>query len=160
MEIHCRRLHLSGVWKRIRDRLREQVRIKAGNAPTPTVLDSQTVKMTEMREAGGFNGGKLITGRKRHIVMDKLGLVLAVVVHAAKIQDRTGAELGLVRMQGYYPWNLQDVDRWGLSRAPGRVDLGALELHPGYRQVQRWLDGLHRAVQSLDRGVHLLVRAL
>ncbi len=50
-----------------------------------------------------YHGGKLITGRKRHIVVDTLGLLLAVVVHAANIQDGAGAKLVLARMQGRFP---------------------------------------------------------
>jgi len=61
--------------------------------------------ITKSRKRGvrGFDGGKLITGRKRHIAVDTLGLVLAVVVYAANIQDRTGAKLVLARMQGRFP---------------------------------------------------------
>tara|TARA_B100001996_G_scaffold293554_1_gene233739 strand:- start:191 stop:967 length:777 start_codon:yes stop_codon:yes gene_type:complete len=75
--------------------LREQVRVQAGRNPTPTaaIVDSQTVKTAGPAEQVGYDGGKKIKGRKRHIAVDVLGLLLVVVVHSAGIQDRAGAKL-------------------------------------------------------------------
>lgn len=78
--------------------LREAVRKKAGKEPTPSaaVLDSQSVQGGrpgggKKGEAWGFDAGKKITGRKRHLVVDTLGLILAVAVHAANVPDSVGA---------------------------------------------------------------------
>ena len=70
-----------------------QVRRKAGREPTPCAgsIDSQTVKATEIGGPHGYDGGKRLNGRKRHIVVDTLGLLLAVTVTAAAADDGTAA---------------------------------------------------------------------
>lgn len=83
-----------GVWERIHDRLRSLVREQEGRhrQPTAAILDSQSVKTTDRGGSErGFDAGKLIFGRKRHILVDPLGLLLLVVVHSAGTQDRDGA---------------------------------------------------------------------
>ncbi len=89
-----RKWKLDGTWSKIHDALREMVRKAAGKKPTPTVaiIDSQSVKSAEGGEMLGFDGGKRTTGRKRHIAVDTLGLVLNVVVHSACVQDYDGAK--------------------------------------------------------------------
>ena len=62
-------------------------------APTAAIIDSQSVKMVSQPGERGFDAGKKIMGRKRHILVDTLGLILGVVVHPADIQDRDGAKL-------------------------------------------------------------------
>jgi putative transposase len=89
----------SGLWQRIHDQLRTAVRVQAGREPEPTagVIDSQTAKGTATTSAAGYDAGKKIKGRKRHLLVDTIGLVLVVVVHLANVQDRDGAKLVFAR---------------------------------------------------------------
>jgi putative transposase len=89
-----------GAWQRILDALRGQIRKEAGREETPSVacIDTQSVKSTEMGGCVGYDGGKKIKGRKRHILVDSLGLLLAVVVTAANLDDGTYASLVLAKL--------------------------------------------------------------
>lgn len=84
-----------GVWQSACDALRDLVRVHEGRDPLPTaaVIDSQSVRGADTvpRSSRGFDGGKKIDGRKRHIAVDTGGLLLAVVVTMAAIQDRDAA---------------------------------------------------------------------
>ncbi len=79
---------------KMHDYLREKVRKQAGKKPTPTaaIIDSQSVRSAQGGIDRGFDAGKKVTGRKRHIAVDTLGMLLVVVVHAASVQDQVGAK--------------------------------------------------------------------
>jgi putative transposase len=94
-----------GTWQRLHDLLRTAVRVAAGRQPQPSaaILDSQSVKTTARGGVRGYDAGKKVNGRKRHLLVDTLGLLLLVVVHAANLQDRDGAKLVCLRAKRQYP---------------------------------------------------------
>jgi transposase len=73
-------------------------------SPSAGVIDSQSVKTTEAGGPRGYDSGKKINGRKRHIVTDTLGHLVGLLVHPANIQDRDGAAKVLAAIRSLYPW--------------------------------------------------------
>jgi transposase len=97
----------AGVWAHAHDVLYRRTRELEGRdeSPTAAIIDSQSVKTSaEAREMVGYDAGKRIKGRKRHLVTDTLGLMLRVEVHSAGVQDRDGAALVLDRITRRFPF--------------------------------------------------------
>lgn len=96
----------SGLWQQIHDQLRDQVRRQVGKTPAPTaaILDSQSVKIGDQAGLRGFDKAKLISGRKRHLLVDTLGLILGVLVSGASLQDYDGAKQLLVPLVFALGW--------------------------------------------------------
>lgn len=109
----------TGRWQRIVGALVRQARRKLGRKPTPTaaIIDSQSTATTQAGGPRGFDPGKRVHGRKRHIVTDTEGLLLAVHVHPANVQDVHGAVPLLERLRHRFP-KLQHVFADRVYRGP------------------------------------------
>ena len=92
------------IWQKIHDALCRMVRKIKGKKPTPSVgiIDSQTIKTTENGGVRGYDAAKNANGRKRHIIVDTLGLIMVLVIRTVSVQDQDGAKLAIEALGGRF----------------------------------------------------------
>jgi transposase len=168
-----RRWARAGAWARIHDALRDRARVRAGRHPAPTaaVIDSASVRGADTVPARsrGYDAGKRVNGRKRHLAVDTSGLLLAVVVSIAGLQDRDGAvrllaalrakfsTVGLVWADGGYAGRLVDWAKAVLAFTVTIVkrtdDLAGFRVIPRRWVVERtlaWISKHRRCVRDYE----------
>lgn len=133
---------MTGVWTALHAALRTRLRTALGRdaQPSATIIDSQSVKTTSVGgRARGYDGGKKVDGRKRHVVVDTKGLVVALKVHAANIADRDAAPLVLQGVADQYP---RITKLWTDSGYNGRFRSWAAAYLPWHVEiVKHWWTG-------------------
>ena len=115
-----------GTWDRVHDVLRDRLRTAEGRdvQPSAAVLDAQSVKTSEGGEQIGYDAGKRVRGRKRHLLVDTLGLLLTVMVTTASLQDRPGGKRLLTAARPRLP-RLERV--WADGGYANVVDTGLID---------------------------------
>lgn len=143
-----RRWSDQGRFQSMHDRLRDEWRRRAGRdvSPSVAVIDSQSTRGSPQGGDTGFDAGKRVKGRKRHLVVDSLGMLLAVAVTAASVQDRDGAVPVVAQACGKYASIailVADSAYAGQCARHMRDEHGlkvSVVRHPGNRSVGRWHD--------------------
>ena len=138
----------AGVFEAMHDRLRQQWRDRVGKAPEPTaaIIDAQSTRSTAQGGGTGFDAGKKVKGRKRHLVVDTLGLLLAVTVTPASVQDRDAAADVVAQACAKVPGlkKLYADGAYGGKCAHAIEATHALSVevvrHPGNRSTGTWQD--------------------
>ncbi|WP_327241868.1 transposase [Streptomyces sp. NBC_01320] len=134
-----RRWRKNGLVKELHDRLRGKAREAAGRdrQPTAAIIDSQSVKAAASVPVGsrGYDGGKKINGRRRHVITDSLGLLLMVLVTAADVTDRQAARVLLPRLRERFR-KITLVGRRRLHRRFRHLGEGETPAHLRDRQAQ------------------------
>ena len=130
---HFRRFRSSGLWFLILKAVRAAERKRVGKDPQPTaaIMDSQSVKtIEESAHPSGYDAHKNVKGRKRHLLVDTLGLVLSVYVTSADVQDRVGARCLLAGLKPLLP-HLKKI--WADGAYTGEKLAGWLEERGGWK---------------------------
>lgn len=164
-----RRWSEQGKFEQMHDRLREQwrTRLARNEAPTTAVLDSQSTRSSPQGGDSGFDAGKKVKGRKRHLLVDALGLLLAVSVTAASVQDRDGAHPVVARAMVKYPTiETLFVDTAYAGQCAQTISQchgirAQVVRHPANRNVGRWMDDMQPdlfTVQADAKGFVVLAK--
>ena len=153
VHFYFKRFAADGTWARIHDVLYVKVRDLEGREASPSyaIIDSQSVKTTaEARGDLGFDAAKLVKGRKRHILVDTLGLILKAEVHSAGIQDRDGAAVVFDKLIARFAF-VEAICGDGAYQGP--IVEGASP--PADRDRQAQPERFRRAAKALDRRADL-----